>query len=171
MLEIRKSEFKPENYSRLNLLEAAKNGNETYEFVGPCPRCGGTGIYEYTTLDEHRCWECKGFKKTLQKIKVLTDANWDARDAKRKEEARKWNEKKAKMDAAQIKANTEKGYKLVDFKLAGWFLGRPEDREYNSGKYYLIVKETKKAVCISFMDRLDSGVTYEEWFPKKAIIK
>ena len=171
MLEIKKSEFKPENYKKLTLITNHKNGNQIYEFIGACPRCGGTGFYKYTTLDEQRCWECEGFKQTIQKLRVITDINFDAREAKREEEARKFREGQAARDAAQIKRHLDEGYKLVDFKVAGWFFNRPDDVEYNHDKYYIIKKDTDKAVLISFIDTLTSGVSSNEWFPKKAIVR
>lgn len=41
------------------LIKIDRNGTKHYR-VDECPRCGGTGKYEYTTLDNYRCWKCGG---------------------------------------------------------------------------------------------------------------
>ena len=41
------------------LIKVDRNGTKHYH-VDECPRCGGTGKYEYTTIDNYRCWKCRG---------------------------------------------------------------------------------------------------------------
>lgn len=39
------------------LIKTDRNGTRHYH-VDACPRCGGTGVYDMTTLDNYRCWKC-----------------------------------------------------------------------------------------------------------------
>ena len=39
------------------LIKIDKNGTKHFK-VDACPKCGGTGRYEMTTLDNLRCWKC-----------------------------------------------------------------------------------------------------------------
>ncbi len=39
------------------LIKIDSNGTKHYH-VDACPRCGGTGVYDMTTLDNYRCWKC-----------------------------------------------------------------------------------------------------------------
>ena len=106
-----------------------------------------------------------------QKIKVMPDELVDAKEAAAKkkaaEEMAAWEARKQEIVNEKIAA----GWKKVDFKVAGWFAGRDHDVFYNKEEYYLITKETAKAVCIRFTPNLASGTYSEDWFPKKAIIR
>lgn len=39
------------------LIKIDKNGTKHFQ-VDACPKCGGTGRYEMTTVDSFRCWKC-----------------------------------------------------------------------------------------------------------------
>ena len=179
-MEIRKSEFNPENYSKLSLLKTQKNGNEIYSFETACDRCNGLG-YVISHVENGKpvlmrpeggiCFKCRGSKVMTLKLKVITDEEMNAKEAKARKDAEEYKKHAEELRQEEIKHSLELGYKLVDFKVAGWFFGKCEDKDYNVGKYYIIAKETEKAVCISFKESLDSGFIDEQWFPKKAIIK
>ena len=180
METIRKSEFKLENYKAITLIVKHRNGSEDYEYQDVCDRCGGRGLVVshvengklvYMRPDNGICYKCLGNKYLTRKLKVITDEAADAKEAQRKKEAEeaaaKWREDKERIKQEHI----EEGWKLVDFKVAGWFFNKPEDIEYNTKQYYKYIKETDKAVLIGFMESLDDGCYIEEWFPKKAIIR
>ena len=171
MLELKKSEFKPENYRKLNLLTNHRNGNQTYSFECACSRCGGTTKVQWSSLDNQNCWKCHGTGKEIQKLHVLTDENWNSRELERAEAARKFRDEQAKRDAEQVERHINEGYKKVDFKVAGWFFGRAELVDFNHDKYYIVKRESAKAVLISYIDDLVSGVSEEIWFPKSAIVR
>ena len=50
------------------LIKTDKNGTKHFQ-VDSCPKCGGTGIYDMTTLDGKRCWKCgaTGFYPHVEK--------------------------------------------------------------------------------------------------------
>ena len=180
MEEIRKSKFDPAKYNKLSLVKSHKNGNEIYSYETECDRCNGLGYIishvengkiVLVRPDDAVCYKCWGTKVMTRKIRVITDEEADAKAAKHKADAEAW---KAACEAKRkelVEKHIADGYKLVDFKIAGWFFGRKEDKEYNCGKYYIIKKETEKAVCIEFIETLESDFYCDEWFPKKAIVK
>lgn len=175
MLEIKKSEFNPQEYNRLTLLDTHKNGNETYEYECECDRCEGTGKPilgmcngkpMHYVPDEGICYKCWGSGKVTQKLKVLTDEQWEKREEKIRLSIKKANENFEQRRQEIIDKHIAEGYKEIDFTIAKWF-------SYNlcDSHYYRVIKETAKAMCIAFMDKLDDGVHCEHWFPKSAIIK
>lgn len=180
MLTIKKSEFKPENYKKLTLITNHRNGNQTYEYTCECDRCLGKG-YVISHICNGKevlmrpeggvCFKCRGSKVMLQKLKVITDEEAEAKEAKLKKEAEERRNIFLKALAESKEKHLKQGYKLVDFKLANWFCGTNEDKEYNCGKYYIIERETEKAVLITFIDNLESMNSDSEWFPKKAIVR
>lgn len=180
MYEIRKSEFNPEKYNKLTLLKTSKNGNEEYEYQCACDRCDGKGYVISHIMNGQPvlmrpeggiCFKCRGAKVMTQKVKVVSDEYMDKKEAKLQKEAEEYRNNLQKMKEERIKHNLELGFKKVDFKIAGWFFGKHEDVEFNSDKYYLIQKESEKAVLIGYKDALDSCTTCEYWFPKKAIVR
>lgn len=40
------------------LIKIDRNGTKYYH-VDACPKCGGTGYYDATTIDGNRCWKCQ----------------------------------------------------------------------------------------------------------------
>lgn len=161
MLTVKKSEFKPENYSRLTLIKNQKNGIDVYNCLGTCARCEGRGRIAFSTRDHSICYICEGTGKVAAKLEVVPDELLEARKAKAQ----------AKLQAewdARKQAHIQAGYKPIDFKIADWFV----DCNLSLGgwKYYLIEKETEKAVCISLLIDWDH-VEYTIWMPKKAMIK
>ena len=170
MLEISRSQFESKKYSRIRLVKTCKNGNEIYEFDGICPKCGGRKVLTWTNVDNGICYQCEGSGFVVEKIKVLSDENYSIREQERKAKQQqalaRYEEKKA-----QTRMENEKlGYKKVDFKVAGWFFNKSDDVAYNFDKYYLIIKETSKAVLINFIDTLEYTNINDMWFPKSAII-
>lgn len=174
MLEMKKSEFllKRDSFRNLKLLHSHRNGNETYSYTCNCPKCNGTGYLTWTNVDNGVCYKCEGTGKVTEKLKIITEENYNLRQAERSKKAEQFKLSLEQAKQQCIQRSLEAGYKLVDFKVAGWFFGRPgESIEFNSGKYYIIERETEKAVLVSYKDKLEACVTYELWIPKKAIIK
>ena len=179
METISKSTFKA-NYKKAVLLRTFSNGNEIYGCKVTCPRCNGEGIV-YThilngrkmpaTPDSGVCYRCCGLGKIDDKIRVISDEAYAAKQEKARIKAEKaaleWEQKKLE----QIRINTALGYKKVDFKIAGWFYGHPEDVAFNHDKFYIIKKETERAYLIAYIDSLeDTYAASELWFPKKVVI-
>ena len=184
MLEIKKSDFIAQKYNKLHLLTNHKNGNQTYEYECKCDRCEGLGKAishicngqpVFYLPDNGVCYKCLGTGVMTQKIKVIPDENWVENKNHNQYHTREWYEENIRRYKEEaLKKNTEKGFKKVDFKIAAWFLGgkTSEPMDIYSGRYYIIDKETEKAVHIVFLtDGMDNLTTDEEWFPKKAIIK
>lgn len=160
MLTVKKSEFKPENYSKLTLIKNQKNGIDVYNCLGTCARCEGKGRITFSTRDHSICYICEGTGKVAAKLEVVPDELLEARKAKAL----------AKLQAewdARKQAHIQAGYKPIDFKVAKWFDWSNSDMPW---KYYLVIKQSEKAVLISFLAELEN-VDYQQWFPKSAIIK
>lgn len=178
MFEIKKSEFKPEKYSKLTLLTNHRNGNQTYSYEDKCERCNGLGkaishIHNgqpvFHRPDDGICYECWGKGTVVRKFKVVTDENWNEKIHQEQLTREQILENIRKHTEQVIASNIALGYKKVDFTLASWFSENPN---FNINKYYRIAKETEKAYLIEFIDSLESTYSnYDQWFPKKAIIK
>ena len=165
------------NYNKLNLVKTYKNGSEDYSYECTCHRCQGKGvIVSYiengkevlVRPDSGTCWNCLGSGVETRKIHVISDEQFKSSE---QEKINKANERRLQFEQQveqrrreTIAKHLEEGYKEVDFSIASWF-----DYKITS-KYYKIAKETEKAICIDFMDKLEDGVFFESWFPKKAII-
>ena len=181
METIKRSDFENNKslYRKAVLLRQFSNGSEIYGCKVICPRCDGKGIV-YTHVcnnvpvpaipDSGVCYRCLGEGKIDAKIRVVSDEAFAAKQEKERAKAEKRALEWEQMKLEQIRVNTALGYKQVDFKIAGWYLGHSEDLFLNQDKYYIIKKETEKAYLISYIDRLESGVSWEEWFPKKVVI-
>lgn len=179
METISKSTFKT-NYKKAVLLRSFSNGSEIYGCKVTCPRCNGEGIVYTHVLNGHKvpatpasgiCYRCGGEKYINGKVRVISDEAYAAKQEEARVKAEKvaaeWELKKQE----HIKENIALGYKKVDFKIAGWFLGHPEDVALNHDKFYIIKNETEKAYLISYIDSLeDTYATSELWLPKKVVI-
>lgn len=160
MLTVKKSEFKPENYSRLTLIKNKKNGVDVYSCLGTCARCEGKGRITFSTRDHSICYICKGSGKVAAKLEVVPDELIEAckAEAQAKLQAQ-WDERREQ--------HISEGYKAIDFKIAKWFVWPNSDMPW---KYYRVVRESEKAVLISFLAELEN-VDYQQWFPKSAIVR
>lgn len=160
MLTVKKSEFKPENYSRLTLIKNQKNGIDVYNCLGTCARCEGRGRITFSTRDHSICYICEGTGKVAAKLEVIPDELLESRKAQAQ---RKFQ---AALDARK-EAHIKAGYKTIDWKFADWFY----DCNKTAGwKYYLIKRETEKAVFVSLLVELEN-TEYEIWMPKKAMVR
>lgn len=160
MLTVKKSEFKPENYSKLTLIKNQKNGIDVYNCLGTCARCEGRGRITFSTRDHSICYVCEGTGKVAAKLEVIPDELLESRKAQAQLKLQaEWDARKQQ--------HLQAGYKPVDFKVAEWFSWPNSDFDW---KYYKIERETEKAVLISFLVALEN-VDYQQWFPKSAIIK
>lgn len=179
METISKSTFKA-NYKKAVLLRSFSNGSEIYGCKVTCPRCNGEGIVYTHVLNGHKvpatpasgiCYRCGGEKFINGKIRVIPDETYAAQQEKARIKAEKAMAELEQKRLEQIRINMALGYKKVDFKIAGWFLGRPEDVALNQDKFYIIKSETEKAFLIAYIDSLeDTYATSELWFPKKVVI-
>ena len=182
MQEIKKSEFKPENYKKLHLLTNHKNGNQTYEFECACDRCGGygkaishmcNGQPVFYAQDNGICYKCLGSGVMTSKLKVVADENWTEKVATRNPTREEYISHIQKVIEETKQLSLEQGYKKVDFKIASWCLGGKgsEPIDYLNGNYYIIEKETDKAILIRWKRGLEDMTSTSEWFPKKAILR
>lgn len=176
MLEIKKSEFKPEDYSKLTLVTNHRNGNQTYSYECTCDRCNGRGLVVshvcngklvYVRPDNGICYKCLGEGKVTEKLKVVTDENWKEKVREQELTREQILENIRKHEEHVIQYNLSLGYKLVDFKLANWV----RDIWVNEGSYYRIIKETEKAYLIANIQSLKEDCYSEFWVPKKAMVK
>ncbi len=159
-MQLSKSQFEEMNYSRKTLIKTYKNGCEDYMVLGKCAKCNGTGYLTWTSVDNGICYQCKGLGNVTFKVKVVPNEISEARKA---EAQRKFQ---AALDARK-EAHIKNGYKTIDWKFADWFC----DCNKNAGwKYYLIKKETEKAVLVSLLVALEN-TEYEIWMPKKAMVR
>ena len=175
MENISRSQFEEKKskslYHRLTLVKTYNNGSEDFAYDGECPRCLGRGIVFTHVLngvpvpaipDSGICYKCGGTRKVTTKIHVVPDEIFDAKKAKAELKAKGIKE-------MLIKRHIEEGYKKVDFSMADWFV------DFNArlfkDAYYRIVKETEKAVLVSFLKELDFANDYSVWMPKKAIVR
>ena len=156
-------------YKRIKLSKTYKNGSEDYTCVGVCAKCNGTGHLTWTSVNQGVCYSCDGTGEITFTIHIITEEQEKTRKLKIKERQEQQLIERAK----QKEENIARGYKLVDFKLAGWFCNEKHDVAYMKDYYYLIIKETSKAICINYLADIESKPyeTFNEWFPKSAIIK
>ena len=180
METIRQSQFNPNNYKKLNLIRNHRDGTATYTYEDTCDRCNGLGVIISHVCngkpvlvhpDDGICYKCLGTKVMTRRIRTVLDSVMDEQEAKYKAEAEEAASRWEQMRQETIQRHINEGYKKVDFKIAGWFFGEQQPVAFNHTDYYIIKRDTGKAVLISYIDNLEAEVSYEQWFPKKAIIK
>ena len=162
------------------LIKTDRNGTKHYH-VDECPKCGGTGKYKNTTLDNFRCWKCGGTGYYPHVVKEYTE-EYLAKKAEK--DHAKWLEKNLKELPANIKRNTPfltieqpiyvvKGntYKIKDElkangarfsqAICAWVFDKPTDEyetvELNFNDYWFINKYNRP-------ERKDDGIyLWELW--------
>lgn len=153
-------DFNINNYSKIQLVKEYKNGSKDYKALCTCPRCGGRGFINFSSVDNSRCWQCNETGKVIELIHVGESVK------------KQLTKEEVLENIRRIEKENENyylglGYKLVDFTLAKWL----KDVWFNYDSYYRIIKETEKAYLMGRVDNLkESKSEMTFWVPKTAII-